>query len=479
VSFTTSDDVFRLERKRLLHKGRRSRANPARTSSRYIVDVRPVPSVPVRCITVDSPNRLYLVGKTFIPTHNTVTINGIVLEAAARGWPVWICDPKRVEFMGLRSWPNVQLVASTVEDQVAVIYRAWEEMEKRYALVETGHADEDDFEPLILVLDEYRDFVGAVTEWYGRVKVRGMPSKCPVFEKVTSLARKGRTARIHVVLGTQRPDSEFLGGGSGSGGEMRDNFATRISMGRLSPQGAMMMWEAPYIGVSVPRGVPGRGTAVSDDDHPVEVQGYWTPDPRRAARAGDTEDLAVLERLRPTEVSHPALQVQLPEDLLHPVDDEPRLWEAVLAAELVEVPELPPDPVADRPRQPAELLALTAAPTPVAAPDIPRSRPAVAETRQDAGHDTVDAGAVDEPGPYDEYGLEEEVGVDRLNQGDLILVEDATQLWAVVESVEPDLDDDSLICIDWRADDDEFGSLSMPDDSLITTRRPLEQDVKE
>ncbi len=38
-----------------------------------------------------------------------------------------------------------------------------------------------------------------------------------------------------------------------------------MSLGRLSPQGAMMMFEAPYIGVSVPRGVPGRGTAVDDD----------------------------------------------------------------------------------------------------------------------------------------------------------------------------------------------------------------------
>jgi hypothetical protein len=39
--------------------------------SRFIVDVRPVPSVPVRCLTVDSPSHLYLVGDGFIPTHNT------------------------------------------------------------------------------------------------------------------------------------------------------------------------------------------------------------------------------------------------------------------------------------------------------------------------------------------------------------------------------------------------------------------------
>jgi replicative DNA helicase len=39
--------------------------------SRYIVDVRPVPSVPVRCVQVDSADRLYLAGRSMIPTHNS------------------------------------------------------------------------------------------------------------------------------------------------------------------------------------------------------------------------------------------------------------------------------------------------------------------------------------------------------------------------------------------------------------------------
>ncbi len=39
---------------------------------RYIAVIRSVSSVPVRCIQVDSPNHLYLAGKTLIPTHNTI-----------------------------------------------------------------------------------------------------------------------------------------------------------------------------------------------------------------------------------------------------------------------------------------------------------------------------------------------------------------------------------------------------------------------
>lgn len=411
-----------------------------------------------------------VVGKT--GQGKTVVINGIVMEACYRGWRVWICDPKRVEFMGLRGWPNVQIVATSVEDQIAVIYHAWEEMEKRYALIESGHADEDDFEPLILVLDEYRDFVGAANEWYAGVKVRGMPAKNPVFEKVSSLARKGRTARIHVILGTQRPDAEFLGG------EMRDNFATRISLGRLSPQGAMMMWEAAYIGVAVPRGIPGRGTAVAEDDRPVEVQAYWTPDPRRL-RTEDHDNRAILNHLKPAQRTHPALQVEMPEEFLHPADDsEPMMWQAVRAAALVPSLEQPADPledldqhdVAESPRTPAELLAMTTAATPAqpgpsaAGHDVARPRP-----HEDEADDVDDS--------LDDYGDLVDADARTLNAGDLILVDEDTNTWAVVEAdPEPDLEDPDLLCIDWRADDDSAGTISVPEDSVISARRPIHLD---
>ncbi|WP_425471349.1 replicative DNA helicase [Saccharothrix texasensis] len=71
LTFGTDDDVFRLERKRLVLKERRRATGLARTGSRFIVDVRPVPSVPVRCVEVDNRNHLYLAGRSMIPTHNS------------------------------------------------------------------------------------------------------------------------------------------------------------------------------------------------------------------------------------------------------------------------------------------------------------------------------------------------------------------------------------------------------------------------
>jgi hypothetical protein len=92
VVFTTSDDVFRLERKRAVLAERSSRHNPERTRFRYIVDVRPVPSRPVRCITVDSPSHLFLAGEAMIPTHNTMAANVILGRCLAMGARVFGID---------------------------------------------------------------------------------------------------------------------------------------------------------------------------------------------------------------------------------------------------------------------------------------------------------------------------------------------------------------------------------------------------
>ncbi|WP_040829179.1 replicative DNA helicase [Nocardia jiangxiensis] len=71
LTFSTDDTVFGLHRKELLHKQRRAATNLARSGSRYIVDVRPVASVPVRCVEVDNGEHLYLAGRSMIPTHNS------------------------------------------------------------------------------------------------------------------------------------------------------------------------------------------------------------------------------------------------------------------------------------------------------------------------------------------------------------------------------------------------------------------------
>ena len=81
LTFSTTDEVFRLERKRLTHKERRG---PGRTGKRLITAVRPVTSVPVRCVEVDSPNHLFLASRSMVPTHNSALGLDIARNASVR-----------------------------------------------------------------------------------------------------------------------------------------------------------------------------------------------------------------------------------------------------------------------------------------------------------------------------------------------------------------------------------------------------------
>ncbi len=67
VKFTPDRPVFRLRRKLA-----RQKASDARFHRFRAIDVvREVPSVPVRCIQVASPRGVFLVSRSFIPTHNS------------------------------------------------------------------------------------------------------------------------------------------------------------------------------------------------------------------------------------------------------------------------------------------------------------------------------------------------------------------------------------------------------------------------
>ncbi|WP_138757139.1 replicative DNA helicase [Modestobacter altitudinis] len=83
LTFSTDDEVFRLERKKLLHKERGARTFTAR-GVRFVTQVRPIASVPVRCIQVEAADHLFLAGRSFIPTHNSTLGLDIARSASVR-----------------------------------------------------------------------------------------------------------------------------------------------------------------------------------------------------------------------------------------------------------------------------------------------------------------------------------------------------------------------------------------------------------
>ncbi|MBV9208280.1 MAG: AAA family ATPase, partial [Actinobacteria bacterium] len=84
ITFTTTDDVFRLERKLIVHRERRKARTTPRTRQRFITAVRPIHSIPVRCVQVDNAEHMYLASRSMIPTHNSTLALDFARAAAIK-----------------------------------------------------------------------------------------------------------------------------------------------------------------------------------------------------------------------------------------------------------------------------------------------------------------------------------------------------------------------------------------------------------
>lgn len=404
----------------------------------------------------------------------TSTGHGILTQITRFGWPVWIADGKGIEFLGFQDWPNVQIVASGIEEQVAVIHRAWQLMEHRYQLVVQRRARPEDFEPLMLMVDEFTDLKANLLAWYGQIKVKGDPTKPATLAEIGSIARKGRTARVHLVLSMQRPDAEILTG------EARENLGQRTSMGPLSPEGATMMWNSPVIGVAIPRGRIGRAIGTNNQGLPVELQAYRVPDPKDAAP--DSPEGELIARLRPTETRHERLLI-VPPVGRGDVEGEQPTFSEFAGADWVKASDRPDlDPLAagvaaagGGGRSLSSPLALFGL-----APSARRPAPSASELEDD---DEVDVDGMSPTGAgvdeladlyADGYGPPTAIRACALSVGDLVCVEEDLDGWAVVEE-EPieDLQDGDFLAIAWRDAQDVSGLLSVSADALVQVRRPV------
>lgn len=219
----------------------------------------------------------------------TICEHGVIQRLAQAGWRTWLVDGKRIEFIGYRGWQNVELLAQNVDHQIRVLKLAHETMEARYDLIQRGKVRIEDLDPIAIVVDELTSLLMSVKRRYLDTKGKGMPAAAPVLEWVADIARLGRSSKMHLVLGLQRPDASIMGG------EMRDNFGGRISLGKLqSKEASMMMWDDPAIGVSVPN-IKGRAVSWVNGALGM-VQGTFTanPDPHH-----DDYHAGMVESMRP------------------------------------------------------------------------------------------------------------------------------------------------------------------------------------
>jgi DNA segregation ATPase FtsK/SpoIIIE, S-DNA-T family len=351
------------------------------------------------------------------------TLRTVVRGFVARGWAALVCDPRRTGLLGVRGWPGVQALATPTDPRqlIAIVDHVHAEMDRRYAAVEAGVARKSDLEPMLLVLDEFRELPEEITHWWAREGTHRAghrpESWPPVLDRIDAIARLGGEAGVHLALGIKRPDldAEILPT------ELRDNCRCRCSHGALTKDEAQLMWGDASTGRSVPPMIQGRATAVRADGSPGEVQSLWFPDPLELR--GDDADL--YQRLRPTTSPHPWLVPGI--DSLVPTATAPDTpWSA----------------------------------TPVRTPDDP--------TPAGSRHNTVSH-------EWDvRYGEADSVPAGTVREADLIEVELGAGVWIVVDDVAADPHEPDLLYIDGRTvDSGQPKTVVADEDALIRRRRQI------
>lgn len=402
----------------------------------------------------------------------TVCELGVIGYLAAHGWMIYGIDGKRFEMLGLRTWPNVKLIAGRIDHQARVAHEVYEEMQRRMAAYEAGSIRLEEFVPILFVIDEFKTFKNALLRWYRIVKPRGAAAQPPVLDEISDIASLGRKMRIHIMNGLQRPDADFLTG------DMRDNYTFRASWGRLSAEAAKMMWNNYVTGTTIPTTAKGRGIAYNKQGQAVEVQGFWTPDPYQTDAEHPERwvfpgDLTIVENMRPKKRIHDLVKIVDLEDDIIDVDDKGKPIYADYGHHMDTALINAGDP---------EL--------------IERERKILGDAEGDARREKLAAKAAlldriqieeEEPELSDEAEMfsgyspatdqfPEELLVDGelRAEGILILIDEDSDTWGLVDFAEEDEDDITFSYRDFATGDP--GSKTIPTGNTLITRAPVESD---
>lgn len=237
-------------------------------------------------------------------------IRSALAGALEAGWQAMVLDPKEsgeyhwVDHLGVP-------VFSSVGEQLCALEVIEGVRERRQGAIKQRGVDNwhqlppetrAGWRPLLVVVDEAADLLVPV-------KGRSAPQKeyAAIQQQaaalVAQLARKGRSAGIHLVVAIQRPDTAQLGDG---GGALRNNLTARLALASLDGEGLRMLGipSSDPIATTLD-GTPGRAICVGfgGDPRPSSCQVAWLEQQRAIAdiKPAVPQGLAALEPGRESE----------------------------------------------------------------------------------------------------------------------------------------------------------------------------------
>lgn len=176
----------------------------------------------------DSPHVLVSAGSG---GGKSTIVRGLLAQGLHAGAVGAVCDIKRISHSWARSIPNV-VYARDIAEIHHMLLSVKAEVDRRNELVDELADDDGNVPPealaqigprIMLVMEEMNATANRLSAYWRRTKDKSDPAVSPAVEALGDILFMGRAVMVNVIAVAQMMTAKTLGGG-----EMRENFATRI-----------------------------------------------------------------------------------------------------------------------------------------------------------------------------------------------------------------------------------------------------------
>ncbi len=213
------------------------------------------------CISLEAGPHSLVVGGT--GSGKSVALRAIILNALAHGFEVVIIDPTKqaAGLRGIEPWTK-GIFIKDLEEAAGALNAVYKEVRRRVDMITAVRGEnwldlpEGSVKPILVLVDEYSALVTpdkkplgigqdhpVMIEWSADASARAQ-----IQSKVGRIAKEARSAGVHLVLSTQRPDASDIGG------NVRENLGTILQMiapaRPPSPEALRMVFPSDYVSMA-------------------------------------------------------------------------------------------------------------------------------------------------------------------------------------------------------------------------------------